>query len=112
MVTNAHVVNHDKSVEAVLHNGQTVIGHVIGIDEFADIAYISLELGDSSKSIRPLELGDPRRVSVGQEVMAIGYPLTGYLGARMIVTKGIISDIHRRGVYQMVQTDSPSESRQ
>ena len=110
VITNAHVVDHDRSVEVVLYDGRTVTGRVVGINEYADLAYVSLQLGDSVKNIRPLALGNPLGISVGQEVMAVGFPLSDYLGGQMTVTKGIISAIQRRGAYQMLQTDSPVNS--
>ena len=110
VITNAHVVDHDRSVEVVLYDGRTVTGRVVGINEYADLAYVSLQLGDSVKNIRPLALGNPLGISVGQEVMAVGFPLSDYLGGQMTVTKGIISAIQRRGAYQMLQTDSPENS--
>ena len=61
-----------ESVEVRLVDGRSYTGVVLGIDEIADLALLDLK---SSRDFEPVTLGDSGTVSVGEDVIAMGYPL-------------------------------------
>ena len=72
IVTNAHVVDQYPSVSVRLINGQSHSGRVLGRDETLDLAVIKV---DSRQAWQPMTLGEAGSVGVGDEVMALGFPL-------------------------------------
>ena len=84
VVTNRHVVEGETLVGVTLYTGEGLVGRVIYSDPELDVAYIWI--GGDSK-FKPLRLGDSDEVRVGDDVIAIGFPL----GEDATVTRGIIS---------------------
>ncbi len=104
VVTNAHVVGSSKSVRVRLAGGQSYTGVVLGVDEVADLALLYLK---SSRDFEPVRLGESDEVSVGEDVIAMGYPLGGILRGSSTITRGIVSA--RRvggGGVDLLQTDA------
>ena len=62
-------------------------GEVIGVEEGVDVAVIKIE---PRELLPTLTLGDSDKVAVGDEAIAIGYPISSVLGANPTVTKGIV----------------------
>ena len=105
VVTNAHVVQDFSSVEVRLVGGQSYTGRVLGKDDLADIAVVQI---DASTSFEPARLADSDLVSVGDDVIAIGFPLGDMLrGGSPTITKGIVSAkrVSGSGV-ELFQTDA------
>ncbi len=88
VITNAHVVGRRETVEVRSSDGRTYEGKVLGIDEDADLALISLGY---AANLKPLALGYSDQVDVGDEVIAMGFPLSDRFGDSLTVTKGIVS---------------------
>ena len=88
VVTNQHVVGGNRSVTVRMNNGTEYSAVMLGVDPVADLAVIDIvpQIG-----LTPVRLGDSSRVQVGEEVIAIGYPLGFQLGQSQTVTDGIIS---------------------
>ncbi|WUD74058.1 trypsin-like peptidase domain-containing protein [Streptomyces sp. NBC_00510] len=88
IVTNNHVVSGADSVKVTFSSGKTVTAAVVGTDGGKDLALVKAE-GVSGLPVA--SLGDSSRVSVGDQVVAIGSPegLTG------TVTSGIVSALDR-----------------
>ncbi|MFJ9915729.1 S1C family serine protease [Actinacidiphila glaucinigra] len=88
IVTNNHVVSGADSVKVTFSSGKTVTGSVVGTDGGKDLALVKAE-GVSGLPVA--SLGDSSRVTVGDQVVAIGSPegLTG------TVTSGIVSALDR-----------------
>ena len=106
MVTNAHVVLGFKTVDVRLPSGQIYQGEVLGLDEVVDIALLDLR---GSHDFDPVTLGDSDVVAVGEDVIAMGYPLSDVdilLGSPTI-TRGIVSAkrVSKSGV-RLLQTDA------
>ena len=102
VVTNAHVVGANAAVEVWLHDGRSLNGQVVGIDEYYDLALVRLPPG---RNLRPLSLGSSARVSAGQDVLAVGFPLGG---DTTTVTRGIVSAIiSSENGTKWIQTDAP-----
>ena len=104
VITNAHVVGDDSRVSVWLHDGRELQGRVVGLDEYLDLAYIELPSG---QRLRSAILGNSARVSPGQDVLALGFPLDSSPGDSPIVTKGIVSSVRTVDGAKWIQTDAP-----
>ena len=99
LITNAHVVGRDSRVLIQMHDETVYAADVLGIDEIADLAVVQLPPG---RLLHPLPLGDSSLAQVGDEVIAMGYPLglktvsTGIVSAREVEIGGI----------EFIQTDA------
>ncbi len=88
IVTNAHVANPDgleADLSVELRDGRTLPARILGVDHASDLALLKVE----ADSLTPLSWGDSRKIRVGQETWAIGYPL----GIGMSVARGTVSGL-------------------
>ncbi len=85
ILTNYHVVENARLVEATLSNRKKYKAQVIGTDRSHDLAVIQI----SASGLTPATLGDSRGLVVGQKVFAIGNPF----GLEGTMTRGIVSSI-------------------
>ena len=99
IITNAHVVQEHSTVTAKFVDGAEYTGTVVGKDEKIDLACIRIA---NAGPLSPLPLGDSDAVSVGEDVLAMGYPLADLLGGSPTVTRGIVSGKQR----DEIQTDA------
>ncbi len=104
VVTNAHVVGRFDTVDVRLSGGQTYQGEVLGVDEDADLALLDLR---AFRDFEPVTLGDSDDVAVGEDVIAMGFPLESILLGSPTITRGIVSaeGFSRSGV-KLLQTDA------
>lgn len=102
IITNAHVVKDMESIVVVLSNSKAYKARLNAIDESLDLAVIKIDKG----GLQPATFGNVSEVAVGQEVVAIGTPLSFNL--RNSATKGIISGMNRSadGEYRFIQSDA------
>ena len=102
ILTNAHVVEGADEVRVKLTDRREFKGKVVGIDKQTDIAVVRID----AKDLRPVKLGDPSQIRVGEWVLAIGSPF----GFENSVTAGIVSATSRslpEGTYvPFIQTDA------
>ena len=88
IVTNNHVIEGAAEVEVVFTDrsidDRRVAGAVIGTDSNSDLAVIQVDVD----GLKPLQLGTEDNLRLGDEVIALGFPL-GLGGAT--VTSGIVS---------------------
>ncbi len=86
LITNHHVIEDARTVKVLNNNGQEVEAKVLGSDEYADIAVLSI---DASAVMQVAEIGESSVSEIGDTVFTVGSPLgTDYIGT---VTKGILS---------------------
>jgi S1-C subfamily serine protease len=86
VVTNYHVITNGSSAVVKLPNGAFfAVDGVLASDANRDVAIIKAHGND----FRPLTLGDSDRLQVGEEVVAIGNPLS----LESTVSNGIVSAI-------------------
>lgn len=86
IITNNHVIEKATSVKITNNSGQTVDATVLGKDEYADIAVLSMPL-DAVMSVA--SIGDSTALELGDTLFTVGSPLgIDYMGT---VTKGILS---------------------
>ena len=87
-VTNRHVVQGNNRVTVRLATGERHQGIVTRRHSMLDLAYVNI---DSQRRFKPIAIGDSNRIRVGEDVIAIGFPLDQSLGLDPTVSVGIIS---------------------
>ena len=88
ILTNSHVVNGCENITLYLSNGSTTTAKIVYEDAVLDLAILKGKL-----SLPYLQLGDSDDVEVGQDIFAVGTPLS--LTLVHTYTKGIVSAINR-----------------
>ena len=88
VITNKHVIEGNSQVNIKLATGGNYQGSVLSAHPTLDLAYIEI---DSGATFSPLALGDSDTTRVGDNVVAIGFPLGSELGREPSVTRGIVS---------------------
>jgi S1-C subfamily serine protease len=97
IVTNAHVVTDESSgsrkpaeeVFVEFSDRNVVEAKIVGFDPFADVAL--LKVAPNGLKLHPLQLGDDRKLQVGQPVAAIGSPF----GEQQSLSVGVVSATDR-----------------
>jgi S1-C subfamily serine protease len=108
IVTNAHVVEGNDTVEVHLADGRALRGEVVGADSRLDLAVVEVD----ETGLPTLELGDSDTLQVGDAVIAIGNALGLSEGSGATVTTGIISGLDRvvdvgdETLFNAIQTDA------
>jgi S1-C subfamily serine protease len=90
VVTNNHVVGDAKIVDVTFIDGNRYTAKVVGTDVYSDLAVLKI-VGNITKPITPLPLGNSSASEVGDQVVAIGNPF----GLDDTMTTGIISQVGR-----------------
>lgn len=103
VVTNAHVVEGFERVRVATADGVEYAGDVLGVDEIADLALVKVRAGTRFDA---MGLGDSDGVQVGDDVIALGFPLLYELGSSLTVTRGIISSKRVYEGVEELQTDA------
>ena len=94
VVTNAHVVGDETTVEVSL-GGRLITAHPRGVEKSVDVAVLQLE--SPVEGVTPLVFADSSELRVGDPVVAIGSPF----GLQGSLSTGIVSGLRR-------QIDSPN----
>ena len=107
IVTNNHVVSGEQTIRVVLSNGMAVQGQLVGTDAADDLAVVHIT---PFAHMVVAQIGDSSKLTVGQEVLAIGNPL----GITETATQGIVSALNRSvsesngvTISHAIQTDAP-----
>jgi putative serine protease PepD len=107
IVTNAHVVGSESTVQVQFADDETVSGRVSGVDRSSDLAVVKVSTG---RQLKPLSLADSGAVRTGQLAVAIGSPF----GLSQTTTAGIVSGTGRHiqapdgfQIDSVIQTDAP-----
>ena len=112
ILTNYHVIDGAKEVTVTLSDGQEVTASVVNYDSDQDVAMIKINEDIEVPGV--VELGDSDALQPGEEVLAIGNPLSKELSSTL--TKGIVSALNRSietetGVStNLIQTDTAINS--
>ena len=88
IVTNFHVVDGVKRIEATLASGRSVAASLISHDPRTDLAVIKI---DSGAALPVARIGTSSDLMIGETVLALG----NAYGYEHTVTRGIISALHR-----------------
>jgi putative serine protease PepD len=107
IVTNAHVVDGISTLQVVLSDGRQVPAQLVGTLASNDLAVVRIQ---PYSGMQVATLGDSSKLTIGQEVMAIGNPL-GYSGT---ATSGVVSALNRNAqesrtvnLTGLIQTSAP-----
>ena len=109
ILTNYHVVKGAQEISVTLSNDVTTTAQIVNYEENQDVAMIKIT-DESVKIPATVELGDSDSLQPGEEVIAIGTPLSTELSST--VTKGIISATSRSVAVEsgvtmnLIQTDA------
>ena len=118
LLTNQHVTKYEQTVSVTVENTAEYTGTVLGVDVGRDLAVVRIDCPRCSH----IGFGDSTTLNLGDDVVALGYPLDRYLpravdaeGNRIIVpgsitvTKGIVSAFRydTENDRRLVQTDTP-----
>ena len=109
VVTNSHVVFGADELQVRFHDGTTVTGTVVGLDDpnLLDIAVVQLDLADGAEVPGVLTLGDSDAVGPGDPVVAIGSALGEFTNT---VTAGMVNavgrDLQGYGLKSLIQHDA------
>ena len=103
VVTNEHVVQEYGTVIVVMSDGTEYFGDVLGVDERADLAIVEIR---TAARLNVMNLGNSDDVRVGDDVIALGFPLGYELGSSLTVTRGIISSKRLDAGVEVLQTDA------
>jgi S1-C subfamily serine protease len=87
ILTNNHVVQDAESVEIVLTDERTFPGRVLGTAPENDLAVVCID----ESGLDPVEIGSSADLRLGDDAIALGYPL----GLGPTVTRGIVSGLGR-----------------
>ncbi len=105
IATNSHVVDDSTKtgVMVTLSDKREYLGTIVGVDAKTDIAVIKID----ADGLTPAEFADSEKLSVGQQVFAIGTPLDiEFLNS---LTKGTLSAVGRllsNSYVRYIQTDA------
>jgi len=88
IVTNNHVVSGAQTIKVVLSNGSTETAQLVGTDTKDDLAVVRIA---PFAHMVVAQIGDSSKLTVGEEVLAIGNPL----GITETATRGIVSALNR-----------------
>ena len=112
ILTNYHVIDGSSDVKVLLSNGNEASAKVVNYDSSMDIAMLKLEDGTEIPGVA--ELGDSDALYPGQDVIAIGTPLSKEFAQTL--TKGVVSAVGRQvgsesgNTLEVIQTDAAINS--
>ncbi|WP_273716031.1 S1C family serine protease [Leuconostoc mesenteroides] len=86
IVTNNHVITGAAKIQGMLHSGKKVTATLVGKDAMTDLAVLKIDGTDVTTTA---QFGDSSKITVGENVLAIGSPLGSEYASS--VTQGIIS---------------------
>lgn len=99
LITNAHVVENEKTVKVRFQQGFTLEGEVVKVNKDFDVALVKTPGND----LPSMAIGDDTGLQLGEELFAIGTPLDEKLG--QTVTRGIMSGRREFEGRTFIQTD-------
>ena len=103
IITNAHVVGQHSSVTIRAASGRLANAKVLGMDEHLDLAVL---LSEPSPDSQAMTMGDASDIRPGDEVIALGFPLSNDLGGDYTVTTGVVSSRRIQDSVERIQTDA------
>ena len=108
IVTNYHIIEGAKTTQVTTTDGKSYAAEIVGVDEGNDFALLKID----GENLPCVEFGSSDELAIGDQVVAIGYPLTsgsptltvGYISAkdRVVTTEG--------RTISMLQTDAAINS--
>ena len=112
VITNQHVVRGADTVTVTVGNTTDYQGVVLGVDIARDLAVVRICCKASFPSVG---FGDSEQLQIGDEVLAVGYPVDalipkdGQVQPKVIVNPGEVSATVTRGIVSAVRYDSEND---
>ena len=103
IATNAHVVGSHEIVTVKIPGKGSCDGRVLGVDAAADLAIVDI---DAAADFAVLDMGDSDDLAMGEDVVAVGYPLDYMLGDAPTITRGVASSVRKFEGVEYIQTDA------
>lgn len=103
VITNEHVVSGESNVNVWLTNGRRYQAQVVERDAASDLALLQIT---GNGQFYAIPIGDQSLVRMGDEVLALGFPLADRIGPDLTVTRGIVSSLRTVAGVEMLQTDA------
>ena len=103
-VTNAHVVEGAAIIKAYVQGiDRWLSARLVGLSTCEDLAVIDI----SGEGYVPATLGESDEMTLGEDVIALGYPLASELGADLTINRGVVSKLHAQldELQELLQTD-------
>lgn len=101
IVTCAHVVEEATTVEVVV-GAQTYPAQIIAFDREHDLAVVRI----NAANLPTISLANSDAVQLGQEVRAVGFPLSNVLGESVKITRGTIAGVVNTSGRKLFQVDA------
>jgi S1-C subfamily serine protease len=101
LITCAHVVADATKVEVAV-GGRAFAGTVLAVDHDNDLAIVRVP----ARGLPTVPLGNSDAAELGQEVRALGFPLSSVLGDNIKATRGTLSGINRKDGRKVFQIDA------
>ncbi len=101
LMTCAHVVKDAAKIEVAIDD-KKYVGRVIAQDKPHDLALVKIDVTD----VAPLPLADSDAVELGQEIRAIGFPLSSVLGDSMKIVRGTLAGVINQPDGKILQVDA------
>ena len=105
IVTNAHLVAGHTEVTLRFASGEHLPARVTGYNRISDLAALMPTAPDGHR-YHPIPMAEPDSISVGDTVIALGFPLGDELGRDYTVTTGIVSALRMEDGVSRIQTDA------
>jgi Do/DeqQ family serine protease len=102
IVTNNHVIDEADEIKVTLSNKKSYTAKLVGADPSSDLALLKVD----AKGLPFLMYGNSDKISIGQWVLAVGYPLN----LETTVTAGIVSAKARTLGLNSRKSNTPIES--
>lgn len=90
LLTCEHCVKNAESIFVTI-GGERCEAKVVETDRFRDLAIIKIDASKVKKTWQPVRFGVERPVDLAQDVRAIGFPLSSFLGSSVKVVQGSIA---------------------
>jgi S1-C subfamily serine protease len=103
VLTNQHVIDQTNTINVTLSNGQQHSATVAASDTSLDLAI--LKMSGNLSNLPTATLGTASDIVIGEDVIAMGFPLGTDLPGPVSITRGIVSAQRTLDSSQYVQTD-------
>ena len=104
ILTNEHVITGNSTVTVYLVSGESYQASVVASDAEMDLAILKINAGRAS--FPAVTLGNYDDITIGQRVLAFGYPYSYDLGDELAVVDGIVSSFKTQDGYEYIQSDT------
>lgn len=101
LLTCAHVVGTAAAVQVKVGE-KNYYGRVVAKNVPLDFALLKIEV----KNLAALPLADSSKLELGEEVRAVGYPLSSALGESIKATRGTLAGLVKKDSHTMFQIDA------